>query len=457
MPDGITPRLWKLSEVGSGYHRKGDESPKLGGLHPNCFTGEMKLHTDKGMISFAELHRNQEKVQVCVDKRAKINKKTGVLWLDRHVKGVVQKPASLVYDTGVQECLLIRLDNGVSIEVSRGHEMWIDDDNMGLKKPAKDLLVGEKIPLVSGECGWGDDHFPEMAELMGNMLGDGTLSQTWAQWNFFGADIPYGQELLKKIWHQSDLRAKRAKRKKAIPKIYPPGKKYKVPRMQIASQTVALAMISEFGLSKKPRRVPERIWRADKETVSAFLRGLYAADGCPDMGKESLGVTIAQNDRKFLEEIQLLLSNFGLRAGLYQAGEGGDASLTYADGSVHKTKRKPSWRLTLGSFAQTKRFYEEIGLGVPSKQERLEKALARFGTRTQLGAWRTHRIESIENIGEKQTYCITERETNTVSVNGIVTGNCKCHMETLPPGYGFEGGRISYIGADHDEFAKQRG
>lgn len=35
MPDGKTPRVWKLSELGSGYHKKGDSNPKLGGLHPN--------------------------------------------------------------------------------------------------------------------------------------------------------------------------------------------------------------------------------------------------------------------------------------------------------------------------------------------------------------------------------------------------------------------------------------
>ncbi len=34
--DGSTPRLWKLSEVGHGYHTKGDPAPKIGGLHPNC-------------------------------------------------------------------------------------------------------------------------------------------------------------------------------------------------------------------------------------------------------------------------------------------------------------------------------------------------------------------------------------------------------------------------------------
>ena len=36
MPDKITPKCWYLSEVGSSYHKKGEESPKIGGLHPHC-------------------------------------------------------------------------------------------------------------------------------------------------------------------------------------------------------------------------------------------------------------------------------------------------------------------------------------------------------------------------------------------------------------------------------------
>lgn len=35
-PDGVTPRVWKLSEVGSGYHKRGDNFPKIAGLHPHC-------------------------------------------------------------------------------------------------------------------------------------------------------------------------------------------------------------------------------------------------------------------------------------------------------------------------------------------------------------------------------------------------------------------------------------
>lgn len=36
LPDVKTPRVWKLSEIGSEYHKVGDPNPKLPGLHPNC-------------------------------------------------------------------------------------------------------------------------------------------------------------------------------------------------------------------------------------------------------------------------------------------------------------------------------------------------------------------------------------------------------------------------------------
>lgn len=36
LPDGVTPRVWKMSEVGAGYHRRGEHNPKLCGLHPHC-------------------------------------------------------------------------------------------------------------------------------------------------------------------------------------------------------------------------------------------------------------------------------------------------------------------------------------------------------------------------------------------------------------------------------------
>lgn len=36
LPDQITPRVYKLSEVKMGYHKKGEDQPCMSGLHPNC-------------------------------------------------------------------------------------------------------------------------------------------------------------------------------------------------------------------------------------------------------------------------------------------------------------------------------------------------------------------------------------------------------------------------------------
>lgn len=36
MPDKVTPRLWKFSELSQAYHKRGNERPSAFGLHPHC-------------------------------------------------------------------------------------------------------------------------------------------------------------------------------------------------------------------------------------------------------------------------------------------------------------------------------------------------------------------------------------------------------------------------------------
>ena len=37
MPDGVTPRLWRMSEVSMGYHKMGEDKPSICGEHPFCY------------------------------------------------------------------------------------------------------------------------------------------------------------------------------------------------------------------------------------------------------------------------------------------------------------------------------------------------------------------------------------------------------------------------------------
>ena len=458
MPDGVTPRLYKLSELKQGYHKRGEDSPSAFGLHPHCFTGDAKLHTSIGLKSFKELYESQQSVEVFVDNRVK-NRRIGnnqhgelipgSVWLDRHAKGTTKKKAVPIYDTGKQECLSITLSNGMELKVSTGHEMWVDDDENGKKIRADQLKIDDKIPLVSGECGYGTDSFPELAELMGNLMGDGTIGKDTALWNFFGNDIEYGEklfEIAKKYRSNNSNYSEKMTIKDC-------DEKYNVSRSTFNSTILRNIFVNEFGLSKKPRRVPGRLFSADKSTIIAFLRGLYAADG---HSEKSPSIVLGQNDKEFLKEIQLLLSNIGLISSLHKHGEECYKKITYANRDVFTTKRKACWRLAISGWEQCAIFAKEIGMGVATKQSVLLKRLQETEGKCKHGSWRTAKVISIEKIGIQQTYCTTEPMTNTLTVNGIVTGNCRCTLTYLSRGFGFKEGKLKYQEEGFDAYQEQR-
>jgi hypothetical protein len=95
LPDRVTPRVWKLSEIQSDYYKPGGQYPSLAGLHVNCFTREQKLFTNRGLITFGELFESQCNPEVLVDYRVRNTKYPanqfgkeieGSVWFDSHSK-----------------------------------------------------------------------------------------------------------------------------------------------------------------------------------------------------------------------------------------------------------------------------------------------------------------------------------------------------------------------------------
>ena len=72
LEDGVTPRLWKLSSVSSSYHKRGQSSPSLLGLHPNCRCSLVQYLPDYGFnekgkikyvgIGYDEFSKQNEKI-----------------------------------------------------------------------------------------------------------------------------------------------------------------------------------------------------------------------------------------------------------------------------------------------------------------------------------------------------------------------------------------------------------
>jgi ribonucleoside-diphosphate reductase alpha chain len=465
MPDGVTPRAWLASELRHVYFKKGDQSPCVAGCHPHCFTGTMRLHTNLGQLTFDSLVGKGD-LTLVVDQRIK-NRKfpanhtgkeiPGEVRLDRHSKGTKFNVApGGVYPTGDKECVKITLKSGHFIEVSKDHEMWVDDDTDGVKVKASDIKVGDKIPLVSGESIFGKDSFPIEAELMGNLLGDGYIDpkSNWAHWCFFGNDIPYGNELLVKACSLEQGKGLAALHRSGPELVKKgPDNVYRCDRATFNSQVLGKSFVEGFSFSKLPRRVPERVWSADKLTVASFLRGLYAADGNVNA---DCTIVLAQNDIELLKEIQLLISCFGVTSYICKHEGPQTKKFVRQDGTVREVKFKECWRLIFGGVGNLEIFQKEIGFGVPVKNERVADRIASAAGKKRLGSWRTSLVVSVENIGVKPTYCVTEPMTNTVTVNGIVTGQCRHSLVSILPGYGFKNGVLSYIEPGYSIIDEQR-
>jgi hypothetical protein len=153
-----TPKLWYLSEIGHGYHKKGETNPKVGGLHPNCYRAEQQLLTKNGWKTFGELFKLKQPVEVIVDGRIKntIDAKgkpiSGKVYFENKIIEPRIEKASAVYETGIQECLRFEFTGTkhypiyTTLETSLGHEMWIVDKNYrGRKIRADQVKVGDMM------------------------------------------------------------------------------------------------------------------------------------------------------------------------------------------------------------------------------------------------------------------------------------------------------------------------
>jgi hypothetical protein len=64
MPDGITPRLWYLSELSHKYHVKGEDVPSVSGGHPNCRCTMVTMlkgygFDKSGMVTFIDFEHDE--------------------------------------------------------------------------------------------------------------------------------------------------------------------------------------------------------------------------------------------------------------------------------------------------------------------------------------------------------------------------------------------------------------
>ena len=158
------------------------------------------------------------------------------------------------------------------------------------------------------------------------------------------------------------------------------------------------------------RTIPDRFFHGSADTVRAFLRGLYSANGSVCGSR----VTLKASSFRVIDRVQQMLSSLGI-ASYYTTNKAKDVEFT---NGTYPCKESYDLNITHGRF----KFQQLIGFLHEDKNRRLAGACA-----LPPGPHKKYSYEvvSVEALGEMPVWDITvEAEAHTYWTGGLLVSNC---------------------------------
>jgi ribonucleoside-diphosphate reductase alpha chain len=447
----IADAAWRCADPGVQYDtiinrwHTCPESGRINASNP-CFPGDARVHTTKGLMPIADLYERIEGgEEIDVYTHCQTAGENGSM--PRPKKGGVLASRPLrVMQTGVKPIVRLRFSNGAQLRCTPNHRLWTlnrgyvaaeeltEKDEVMLNDsatPASDAswsLPVKVEALVKSFSRGGTVAYQELpdrwseglGELTGHLVGDGWMTDVQTGWCYGGDDIDDGL----------------AESHQGILEELIGG----VSRQEMENGTVQLRAGSEavreffrgIGVTTArahEKRVPAAVFAAPVEIQSAFLRGLFGADGCVSRQSGNRGyhyVGLGSRSEALLKDAQRILSTFGVRARVYSGPKGQNSSFSYTrkDGTAVEYDSRQGFDLRI-TGSDLERFAETVGFSTPRKQDALEAMLhetKRYSTKT------TVQMVGREQDGQEHVYNLTEPSHHSYIVDGFLVANCSEYM-----------------------------
>lgn len=436
--DQIVEQAWKNAEPGILFWDNIIKSlpahnyPSYGTTCTNpCFAGESKLLTLNGYNTLEDLW-SQSGQLIYGDPRI-IESEMEVI----NTKGITK--ATVVYKTSESAPMFeLTLQNGQKVKATENHAFFKKNEKGELEKvQLKDLLVGDTLPLGTDSADYisGSFDYPEYALLAGWTIGDGSVSKDdgvhTAHIRMWNNDIEdcgsILQDAVRYVYLKSTLSSKQNLRIER-----PEGKEqngFDYERSTIKSSVLGRLLKDDNIVPGTKHAIPNSIWRGNARTISAFLKGLFSADGSVQCNedKSTISIRLAQSSStnpQLLEDTQLLLNMLGIKSSVHFRRPAGKKVMNDGKGGTKEYDVKPQYELIISGLKYCTSFMENVGF-----IQEVKNAKARNWFIKHLGSANSDvpldsKIVSIEYVGDEPSYCLTEHKNNEVIVNGIVTSQC---------------------------------
>ncbi|MFH1047688.1 MAG: LAGLIDADG family homing endonuclease [Patescibacteria group bacterium] len=355
----------------------------------------------------------------------------------RRIDSLLEKPFGVVgsdgmlhqiepaFQTGTKPVYLLKTKSGFELRLTADHKVLTA--NRG-DVPACELTKDDVLLLGKTEFGTAslDDR---LGEFLGLMVGDGCISgeQQNATLTLSPEEAVVANRVNDRLLdyrkeHADDGRAARET-------------DVNQPQETLRINTSARCVIDELTKfatldeGSEGKIFKDEIFNLNQSSIASILRGLFTADGTvADYGDKSQYVALDSTSKKLLQQVQLLLLSFGIKAKIYENRRAiGQATAILPDGNGGK-KEYPVQQIHSLRISRSSRilFEKEIGFVAGSqKNERLQKLNQNGGTYADR---LEDTVESLDLIGEEDVYDLTEPDTAHFVAGGLVVHNCSEYM-----------------------------
>jgi len=412
-----------------------------------CVTGDTRLHTQFGLVQAKDLEENYNEILASYDHRTDGEISNYGVSKAKALKMFKTKENADIYEVVTKD--------GYKIKSTLWHEYYVVNGDKVEKKSLENISVGDKLLIQSDEGQFGQEGSYDLGFLMGMVSGDGTFSYKESKGHsivhidLYNEDMNLGHGIHKQVDNiiKEYYSLLPNAHKENFVNLYPKPIQHTKNSQKLRFSNIRLGRIfdEQFNFNGQTKhQVPEVVFKGTKETVKGYLKGLFIADGTVNVIQNgttpSFAIQLASIKKSLLEEVQILLSNFGIRSKISKMRDVQEEAFSYT--TVNGEKRvygsQALYRLNVNGLNAIK-FVDDIGF-IGAKQT---KALNVMSTRVSLGYSREGRksekfvveISEINYIGKEDVYDTTQLFNHSLIFNGLVTGNCTEIFQNTSPNH----------------------
>lgn len=368
---------------------------KIQGLNP-CITSDSLITTSHGPVSVKDLIGKQFEVVV-------------------NEENYPSSPDGF-YSTGIKDTYMIQTDRGYEIKATENHKFKIGNE----WKQLKDIKNGDTIKLgyTSSTLKWPGLGTYELGWLLGNIKGDGCISNERCYLRWWGDDAIHMRELATKYINEIN-----------IPHRKDCGR--------CNGGSTDIITITSVGLYEEIQKnnygiladvgkklTPEILTKTSSEFQRGFLTGWFDADGSIQ-GNRKKGISVRLNSST-LEELKIaqsMLVSFGIMSKLYKNRRNKEYRLMPdGNGGQKKYLCQANHELIISKDNMI-RFYQNIGFNEPKKLERLKTSLVGYNSNQYYDNF-CDTVVNIISVGKEEVFDCQIPDINCFVANGILTHNC---------------------------------